>query len=133
MNTAIELTKNNLLRDLKLSLNLTKGRVLNLSNYALEESEGKVLLNYSFIDKDHLDHVKITARQAGDCVIFSLDAAVENEILSVWSFNAEKAVTMNFGRSIDADVILGSMHPYLSAWWTFPTWMSLISRLSASS
>lgn len=129
MNTATELMKSHLLRDLTLTLNLTKGRVLKLKEYTAEENGENVILNFSFIDKDHLDHVTVTARKSGESIIFSLDAAVENEILSVWSFNAEKAITMNLGRNIDADMILGSMHPYLSAWWTFPTFTKTMSEL----
>ena len=123
------LTKEYLLRDLALSLNLTKGRVITVKNYTAEECDGTTNCNFSFIDKDHLDHVKLTARREGDVVVFSIDAELENEILSVWSFNSEKAITMNMGRNIESDAVLGSMHPYLSVWWTFPTFTKTMDEL----
>ena len=118
------------LKGLSLKLCLTKGRVITLSDYETKESDEGFTLKFFYTPKDHLDHALLNVRLIGDTAVFSLDLAVENEILSVWSFNAEKAVTVDFTRNLKPDAVLGSMHPYLSAWWTFPTFTGSFKDLS---
>ncbi len=117
------------LKDITLKLNLTKGRVITLDDFETEEAENSVKLKFFYSPKAHLDHAYVTARFENDTVIIAFDIAVENEILSVWSFSAEKAVSVDFTRNIKPDAVLGSMHPYLSSWWTFPTFTSTFKEL----
>ncbi|MBR5447440.1 MAG: hypothetical protein IKV40_03340, partial [Clostridia bacterium] len=92
MNSFKKYIKDTYLDDLTLKLNMTKGRVVTLSEYELVEEGDKFVLNFVCEPKAHLDHFKLEVRFAGTTAIFSIDGAVENEILSVWSFNAEKSV-----------------------------------------
>ncbi|MBR5632803.1 MAG: alpha-galactosidase [Clostridia bacterium] len=129
MNSFKKYIKDTYLDDLTLKLNMTKGRVVTLSEYELVEEGDKFVLNFVCEPKAHLDHFKLEVRFAGTTAIFSIDGAVENEILSVWSFNAEKSVSCDFTRNIKPDTILGIKHPYLSPFWTYPTFNKSFDEL----
>ena len=121
--------KDTYLDGITLKLNMTKGRTVELKEYTLTEGGDRFVLEFDCFPKAHLDHFKMEVRFAGDTAIFSYDGAVENEILSVWSFNAEKSVTCDFTRNVKPDDILAIKHPYLSPFWTYPTFKKSFAEL----
>ena len=118
-----------MLSDFALTVRGTRGKVWRFTDYTVNSSHEGTVFEYTVVPRDHMDHVRVTARISNDAVILSLDVAIEDDIIMLTTFMPERALSFELSDSVCPEAILGNRH--LGPWWMFPEFTDSFKGLTS--
>ncbi len=119
MNELYTFVKEKLLSDFKFTINLYRGKSIQLDSFTEELDGQRAVLTFDSVEG--LKSLKLYAELLSDSVVFSLDAEVAVHIGGVSGFAPEGALTLELG-TLEPDALLGSHHD--NGFWMYPSFIS---------